>query len=76
MTITPRHVIYGAIAATAAAGVTLDATLGKPTNYPVWHKWFDGDWLIARNITFLILSLVAAFFGYLTVTLKNGVTKT
>lgn len=75
MTVTPRHVIYGAIAATAAAAVALDATLGKPHDWPGFHKVFDGDWLIARNATFTVLSLVAAFFGYLTLNVKNGTTK-
>lgn len=52
--------------------MALDATLGKPTNWPVWHKWLDGDWLIGRNMAFAALSLVAAFFGYLTLNIKNG----
>lgn len=72
MTITPRHVLYGAISAAAASAVALDATLGKPTNWPVWHRWLGPDWQVGRNITFLALSLIAAFFGYLAVNLKNG----
>lgn len=72
MALTRKHVLYGAISATAAAAVALDATLGKPTNWPVWHKWLDGDWLIGRNMAFAALSLVAAFFGYLTLNIKNG----
>lgn len=70
--LTRKHVLFGAISATAAAAVALDATLGKPTNYPVWHRWFGEDWIVARNITFLVLSLIAAFFGYLTLNVKNG----
>lgn len=67
-----RHVIFGAIAATAAAAVALDSTLGKSTDWPVFHKWFDGDWIVARNMTYVVLSLGAAFFGYLTLNIKNG----
>lgn len=75
MTVTPRHVLYGAIAAAAAAAVALDATIGKPNNWPGWHKAFDGDWLVARNLFFGIGSIIAAFFGYLTMNVKNGETK-
>ena len=67
-----RHVLYGAIAAAAASAIALDATLGKPNNWPAFHKLFDGDWLIARNTGYVILSMMAAFFGYLALNLKNG----
>jgi hypothetical protein len=72
MTVTPRHVVYGAIAASAAAAVALDATLGKPNNWPVFHKLFDGDWLVARNTLYFLMSIGAALFGFLALNLKNG----
>ncbi|MFY9838202.1 MAG: hypothetical protein WAK55_17380 [Xanthobacteraceae bacterium] len=68
-----RHVLYGAVAAAAASAIALDATLGKPSNWPVFHKMFDGDWQVARNLSYALLSIVAAFFGYLALNLKNGV---
>lgn len=72
MRLTPKRVLYGGIAASAAAAVGLDATLGKPTNWPVWHAWLGEHWMIGRNLTFLFVSLVAAFFGYLALNVKNG----
>jgi hypothetical protein len=52
-----------------AAAVT---TLGKPTNWPRLHKAFGEDWLVARNLAFGLLSVMAATFGYLTLNIKNG----
>lgn len=72
MTLTPRHVVYGGIAAAASAAIALDATLGKSSDWPVFHKLFDGDWMVARNLTYAAASLVAAFFGYLTLNIRNG----
>jgi hypothetical protein len=70
--ITPRHVLYGGIAAAAAASVALDATLGKPSNWPLWHKLLGEDWLVGRNVVFALGSIIAAMFGYLTLNVKNG----
>ena len=72
MKLTPKHVLYGGIAAASAAAVGLDATLGKPTNWPTWHALLGEQWMVGRNIAFLILSLIAAFFGYLALNVKNG----
>jgi hypothetical protein len=60
-----RRTVYGAIAAAASAAVALDATLGKPHNWPGFHKIFDGEWLVARNAFYIVMALLAAFFGYL-----------
>jgi len=62
-----RRVLYGALAATAVAVVGLDATIGARHNYPAFHEFFGDDWLVARNLTFLVLSCIAAFFGYLAI---------
>lgn len=72
MTLTPRRVVYGGIAAAASAAIALDATLGKSSNWPGFHKLFDGDWLVARNLTYIAASLVAAFFGYLALHVKGS----
>jgi hypothetical protein len=52
--------------------VALDASLGKPSNYPMWHKFFGDDWDVAHNMSYAILSVGAAFFGYLALNVKNG----
>lgn len=67
-----RRVLFGALAALCAAYVALDASMGKPSNYPFFHKFFGDDWDVARNTSYLIGTLGAAFFGFLAVNIKNG----
>lgn len=67
-----KRVLFGAFAAVCAGYSALDATLFRPSEYPLAHKLFDGDWIIWRNATLTIASLGAAFFGYLALNVKNG----
>lgn len=69
---TRKRVLYGAVAAAAAAFVALDATLFRPAEYPLAHKLFNGDWIIFRNLIFTFGSIAAAFFGYLALNVKNN----
>ena len=70
-----KRVLYGAIAATCAAVIALDAAMGIPTQYAVFREVFDDKWQVARNVSYTIFSLGAAFFGYLAVNAKNGESK-
>lgn len=73
MTARDKRIVFGAIAAASAAYAGLDATLFRPSNYPLAHKLFDGDWEIARNLTFSLSTIATAVFGYLTVNVgRNG----
>lgn len=67
-----KRVLFGALAAMCAAYVALDATLFRPSEYPLARKLFDGDWMIYRNMSFAFASMAAAAFGYLAANVKNG----
>lgn len=67
---TKRRIIYGMFAAAFASLLLLDATVGSETGYPLYHKLFDGDWQIARNMSYVLLSVGAAIFSYLTANVK------
>jgi len=67
-----RRIVFGAIAAACAAMVALDAAIGAPMKYPLWHKLFDGEWDVFRNVAYGFCSVAAAFFGYLALNVKNG----
>lgn len=73
-----KRVWFGALAAMGAAGVAGDAW-ANATNYPLLHKLFGEDWNIARNLLYIICSLMAATFGYLALHVNgkgtNGKTK-
>lgn len=66
-----RRILYGAIAAACAAYAALDATVYKPSDYPLAHKLFDGDWEIWRNLVMTLSSAAAAFFGYIALNAKD-----
>jgi hypothetical protein len=66
-----RRVFFGALAALGAAGVAGDAWAGGH-KFPILHKFFDGDWDVARSFLYAISSAMAAVFGYLALNVKNG----
>lgn len=68
-----RKLLYGFLAAVCATLVALDATVGMPHNYPIFHKVADGEYLILRNFTLSLFTLGAAGFGFLAANVKNGV---
>lgn len=67
-----RHVVFGALAALCTTIVGLDASLFRPSEYPLAHKLFDGDWQIFRNLWLMVFTGLAALFGYLALNIKNG----
>ena len=67
-----KRTLFGAIAALFAAMLALDAGMGIPTKYALFRELFDDKWQVARNISYGLASLGAAFFGYLALNIKNG----
>jgi len=67
-----KRTLFGAIAAVFAALVGLDAAVGIPTKYVMFHEMFDDKWQLARNLSYTLASVGAAFFGYLALNVKNG----
>lgn len=66
------RIVWGALSAMFAAADGLDATIGKPSGYPLWH-WIGGEhWEAVRNLSLVVLTLGTAFFGYLAVNTRNG----
>lgn len=66
-----RRILFGALAAGCTAVIGLDASLFAPSEYPLAHKLFDGDWVIGRNSAMMLASIGAAFFGYLGLNVKD-----
>lgn len=66
-----KRVLFGAIAAALASYVALDASLFRPSEYPLAHKLFDGDWAIYRNMSFALASMGTALFGYIALNVKD-----
>lgn len=62
---------FGLLAALGAAGVAGDAWASS-TKYPILHKFFDGEWDVARNFLYAIASTMAAAFGYLALNYKEN----
>lgn len=73
MTVRDKRIVFGTIAAASAAYLGLDATLFRPSNYPLAHKLFGDDWEIWRNLTASFATMATAAFGYLTANVgRNG----
>lgn len=73
MTVRHKQVLFGALAAAGAAVVALDASLFRPSEYPLAHKLFDGDWELWRNLFLGSATVLTAAFAYLTANVGKSV---